>query len=264
MDNSYILLHPTQPNSGLFAFIWQTIRAIYHNPNKKYYFYFGPECCYYDEKIVGFNNVFNYYFEQPHTNTYPSNIEKEVGIIFDFESEFREGKEEFGLDFNEYNKRRFVFNEIINEHYKLNSYIEDKVQQYYNTYFENKRILGIHCRGTDHPNSTDVSKYLAKIADIAIEYDYIFATSDEQHKIDVLKSHFGEKLLTYNTFRSPNGQPVHISLRHMHNPRLIGEEALIEAYLLAKTNLLLIYTGSNVNFYVRALNPHLPYINLQD
>jgi hypothetical protein len=38
----------------------------------------------------------------------PSNIEKEVGLIFDFESEFREG-EEFNLVSEEYNKRRFVF-----------------------------------------------------------------------------------------------------------------------------------------------------------
>lgn len=263
MDNGYILLRPTQPQSGLFAFIWQTIRGIYHNPDKKYYFYFGPECCYYDGGIAGFNNAFEYYFEQPHTRVYPLHIEKEVGILHDFESEFREGKDEFGLDTDEYNRRRFVFNEIINKYYKLNGCMEEKVQSYYNAHFANKKILGIHCRGTDHPNNMDVSRYIAEIASIATDYDYIFAASDEQRKIDVLKSHFGDKLLTYDTFRSPNGAPIHISLRHMHNPRLIGEEALVEAYLLSKTDLLLLYTGSNVNFYVRAVNPHLPYIQLQ-
>ena len=74
MENSYILLHPTQPNSGLFAFIWQTIRGIYHNPNKQYYFYFGPECCYYDGSLPAFNNAWDYYFDQPYSSTFPSNI----------------------------------------------------------------------------------------------------------------------------------------------------------------------------------------------
>jgi hypothetical protein len=98
---------------------------------------------------------------------------------------------------------------------------------------------------------------------ISAEYDVIFAASDEQSKIDMLRHHIGDKLITYDTFRSPSSAPLHIALRHMHNPRLIGEEALIEVYLLARTNLLLLYTGSNVNFFVRALNPNLPYHTLQ-
>jgi hypothetical protein len=123
-------------------------------------------------------------------------------------------------------------------------------------------VLGLHCRGTDHPNNSDIGQYIAQIEKLAAEYDIIFAMSDEQNKIDILKNHFGNKLVTYDTFRSPNGAPLHISLRHMHNPRLMGEEVLIEAYLLARTDLLLFYTGSNVNFFVRALNPVLPYLQL--
>lgn len=264
MENKYLLLHPTNHNAGLFSYIWQTMRAIHHNPDKLYYFYFGHECSYYDGSYpAGFNNAWDYYFEQPHNTNFPNNIENEIGNIEHPYSEFREGVD-FGLSYEEYNNRRFIYNQIISKYIKPKHYLEQKINDFYNLHFKDKNIVGIHCRGTDHPNSTDISKFLMKITDIAKEYDYIFATSDEQHKIDILKSHFGEKLLTYNTFRSPDGQPVHISLRHMHSPRLIGEEALIEAYLLAKTNLLLIYTGSNVNFYVRALNPHLPYINLQD
>lgn len=249
-------------NSGLFAFIWQTIRGVYHNPDKPYYFYFGPECCYYDGNLAGFNNAWDYYFEQPHTSVVPLNIEKEVGLIFDFESEFREG-EEFNLVGEEYNKRRFVFHDIIQKYYKLKPYLTEKIDAYYNTHFQNKRVLGIHFRGTDHPNSTNVSKYMDEVKSIATDYDVIFATSDEQSKIDMLRHHFGDKLITYDTFRSPSDAPLHIALRHMHNPRLIGEEVLIEAYLLARTNLLLLYTGSNVNFFVRALNPNLPYHILQ-
>jgi hypothetical protein len=261
MTNSYILLHPTQPHSGLFAFIWQTIRGVYHNADKPYYFYFGPECCYYDDTIFGFNNAWDYYFEQPHTALVPLQIEKEVGLIFDAESEFREG-EEFGLSSEEYNKRRFVFNDIIKKYYVLKPYLREKIDTFYNLHLAGKRVIGLHCRGTDHPNNSDIGRYIEQIQNISADYDVIFATSDEQSKIDILKHHFGDKLITYDTFRSPTGAPIHIALRHMHNPRLIGEEALAEAYLLAKTDLLLFYTGSNVNFFVRALNPTLPYTQL--
>jgi hypothetical protein len=261
MTQSYILLHPTQPDSGLFAFIWQTIRGIYHNPDRQYYFYFGHECCYYNSNFKGFNNAWDYYFKQPHIQNMPNFVEKEVGLIFDFESEFREGVD-FNLNYNEYNNRRFIFNDIIKKYYILNDVITEKIDTFYTNNFKNKKVLGIHCRGTDHPNNTDITKYLKKIENIANDYDIIFATSDEQSKIDILIEYFGNKLITYPTFRSPNGLPIHISLRHLYEPNLIGEEVLIEAYLLSKTDLLLLYTDSNVNFYVRALNPNLPYINL--
>jgi len=262
MTDSYILLHPTQPNSGLFAFLWQTIRGIYHNPNKQYYFYFGEESCYYDRNVSGFNNAWDYYFEQPHTTTLPNNIEKEVGLIFDAESEFREG-EEFDLDTVEYNKRRFVFNQIIEKYYKLKPSLEQKIQEFYNKHMFGKKVLGLHCRGTDHPNNTNIENYFDQLETISKDYDVIFATSDEQNKIDALRLQFKDKIITYDTFRSPNKAPTHIALRNNYNPRLMGEEALIEAYLLSKTNLLTFYTGSNVNFYVRALNPNLPYILLK-
>lgn len=264
MNNEIILLNPTQPNSGLFAFIWQTIRGIYHNQNERYYFYFGNECCYYDLNynvgVSKINNVWDYYFKQPHSELYPVNIKKRIGLVFEFESEFREGVE-FGLNYDEYNRRRFIFNDIISKYYILNSGIDSKINEYYTSNFLNRNVIGIHLRGTDHPNNTDILKYISQIKNIVGD-NYIFATSDEQSKIDILSDVFGDKLLTYPTFRSKNGMPLHISLGHLHNPRLIGEEVLIESYLLAKTSLLLFYTGSNVNFYVRALNPHLPYIQL--
>jgi hypothetical protein len=261
MNTDYIILNPVFPNSGLFAFIWQSIRGIYHNPNEKYYFKFGPECCYYDHSILGMNNAWEYYFEQPHINYQPFNVKKVVGIIDVIESEFREG-EEFGLSREEYNNRRFVFNEIIQKYIKLKPHIQNKIDEFCQMHFKNKRVIGIHCRGTDHPNNTDITKFLDKIKQLSAGYDLIFAMSDEQSKIDVLQEAFQDRLVTCNTYRSPSNMPLHISMRNMHNPRLIGEEVLIEAYVLARTDRILLYTGSNVNFYVRALNPTLQYESL--
>jgi len=61
----YRLLHPTQHNSGMFAFIWQTIRAMYHYPEDEYYIWFGRESCYFDEEMYSQqsnDNVLDYFF----------------------------------------------------------------------------------------------------------------------------------------------------------------------------------------------------------
>lgn len=263
MNNKYIVLRPTQHQTGIFAFLWQSLRGIYHNPYQYYYFYFGKESCYFDGTVEGFNNVWDYYYKQPFTNTFPTVIEKEVGLIFDQISEFREG-EDYGLTTEEYNHRRFIFNSILNSYFELLPHMTEKIDSFWNTNMANKTILGIHCRGTDHPNNADLSKYLDQIEQISSDYDCIFAMSDEQGKIDILRERFGSKLITYDTFRSTNGAPLwHTSFAPIHNPRLIGEEALIESYLMARTAHLLFYTGSNVNFFIRALNPFLPYTLLK-
>lgn len=263
METNYILINPVHGGAGFFSYIWESLRAVYHNPNKHYYFYFGPESSYYDTSVTGFNNVWDYYFEQPHSSTFPSNnIEKYIRtIINEQESEYREG-EEFNLDFDAYNKQRFVYNEIINKYYKLKPEIQQKIESFYSTHFVNKRVLGIHCRGTDHPNNKNIFLYLDKIEATLQDYDVLFAMSDEQGKIDALRERFGNKVVTYSTFRSMNNMPLHVLPHHTYNKRLLGEEVLVEAYLLARTDMLLLYTGSNVNFYSRALNPHLQYINL--
>lgn len=262
MTDGYILVNPTHRHAGFFSYIWETIRTVYHHPNKKYYFYFGPESAYYDSTISGFNNAWDYYFQQPHSNTFPTNIEKHVSAINnDTESEYREGAE-FNLDYDLYNKRRFVFNNIINQYYKLQPHIQEKIDIFYSSNFLNKKVLGMHCRGTDHPYKKDVSLYLNKIEDMLKQYDVLFAMSDEEDKINTLKQTFGDRVVTYDTFRSNSSTPLHVSPKHNYNMRLLGEEVLIESYLLAKTDFLLLYTGSNVNFYSRVVNPNLQYINL--
>jgi hypothetical protein len=256
----YRLLHPTQPNSGLFAFIWQTLRGMYHYPNEKYYVLFGEECCYYDYDIhgqQGIYNVWDYYFEQPHTNTIPDKdqILSEVGLLHDDFSEFRD----VFLDPEIYKKRRLEYAQIVEKHVKLLPHVQEKLDSFYNENFSNKKVLGLHCRGTDHPDKKPMHMYVNEIAEKLKDYDAIFVTSDEQSRVDYIKNIFGDKVILYPTFRSINEGPLHYHNAYFHNKYFIGEEVLIEAYLLSKTNFLLCCTGSNVNFFIRCLNPNLEY-----
>lgn len=256
----YIFLHPTQPNSGLFAFIWQTLRGMYHYPNQKYYILFGKECCYFDEDIYyqqGVDNVWEYYFEQPHKDSLPKPEEviSEVGLLFDEFSEFRD----IFLEPETYQIRRQEYNYIINKYIKLLPHVSEKLEDFYIKNFAGKKVLGLHCRGTDHPDKLPMEQYVEKIKKHIDQYDILFVTSDEQSRVDYMKNVFGDKVLLYPTFRSQDQQPLHYQNSHNYNKYFVGEEVIIEAYLLARTNFLLCCSGSNVNFFVRSLNKNLPY-----
>jgi hypothetical protein len=256
----YVLLHPTQPNSGLFAFIWQTLRGMYHYPNNKYHILFGRECCYFDNDIYhqqGVENVWEYYFEQPHINSIPSEeqIIAEVGLLFDEFSEFRD----VFLEPEVYKVRRSEYHEIIKNNLKLLPHVSEKLEAFYNDNFVGKKVLGLHCRGTDHPDKKPMHLYINEIDNHLKNYDAIFVTSDEQARVDYIKNIFKDRVITYPTFRSLNEGPLHYQNNYSHNKYFIGEEVIIEAYLLSRTDFLLCCTGSNVNFFIRCLNKNIKY-----
>ena len=255
----YRLLHPTQHNSGMFAFIWQTIRAMYHYPEDEYYIWFGRESCYFDEEMYsqqGIDNVWDYYLKQPHTDSMPTTISSEVGLLHDEWSEFRD----IYLTPDVYAQRRIEYHNIIQKHVELLPHVQQKIDDFYKSKFENRRILGIHCRGTDHPDKQDMQYYVDKIATYIDDYDYVFIASDEQYRVDCIKQAFGDKVIEYDvTFRSISDSPLHYHNSMQCSKYYVGEDVIIEAYLLAKTNMLLCCTNSNVNYFARALNLELPY-----
>lgn len=262
----YRIINPTQHSSGMFAFIWHALRAMYTFPEDKYYIKFGRECCYFDEEMYqqqGIDNVWDYYFEQPHIGQEPSKdkILSVVGHPDDMESEYRTNVSgEILLTDSEYTEKRIKYGNILKEHVRLLPHILEKIDKYVNTYFKDKLVLGLHCRGTDHPDKLPMSSYIDAIKQYEDKYDYIFVTSDEQHRVDYIKQIFGEKVLEYNaTFRSPTEAPIHYNNIYNCSKYYIGEDVIIEAYLLSKVDMLLCCTGSNVNFFTRIINPELPY-----
>ena len=139
-------------------------------------------------------------------------------------------------------------------------HIESKIQSFYNQNLKGKAVLGIHCRGTDHPDKLAIEHYIERIKQYAVNYDVLFVTSDEQDRVDKIKQAFGSKVVEYPaTIRSVGDTPLHYANNFTSSKYYIGEDVIVEAYLLAKTDLLLCCTNSNVNYYTRALNTNLQY-----
>jgi hypothetical protein len=241
---------------GICGYIWQVLRAIWHNPDFRYYVDFSYGCQYGDDSVKETDNVWEYYFKQPGDSEYPpeDQVEKTIDEIINVpESEFRDV---FMVDPTpEYiSNRRHEFNDIINKHIKLQPSVESKIQEFVDRNFTGKRVLGVHFRGTDHPDKKNVFEYFQTIKDKAANYDLIFCASDEAERINALITVFGDKVVTYNSLRSESAEPLHYS----DKPKFrIGEDVIIEAYLLSKTDFLFCCSNSNVNYLSRAINPTL-------
>jgi len=264
--SDYLVLQPEQ-NCGFCGYIWQTIRAIYHNPNKKYYIDF-QNCIYKTDN----ENIWDLFFEQPHIATKPKEyeIEKKIGIIFDQDSSFTLS-EITPKTPEEFQRRRNIFNEIIKKYFVLKPAIQSKIDSFYSKNFEGRKILGIHLRGTDHPDKKRMCDYMQKIKEIAKDYEKIFVSTDEEERFLLMKLVYGEKILSWDTTRSKeNNIPLH---SHPHDTRYarinsskyqhkIVEDVIIESYLLSRVNYLMCCPGSNVNYLSRAINPNLEYVEL--
>jgi hypothetical protein len=241
---------------GICGYIWQVLRAIYHYPGREYYINFSDNCQYSDPAITSTDNVWEYYFEQPNNNDYPAEalVETTITDIIDVpESEFRDV---FMVNPTaEYiQTRRNEYNKIINQHIKLLPTVEEKIRNFTDKHFKGKRVLGVHFRGTDHPDKKYVTEYLQAIGTKAASYDVIFCASDEAHRVQALVNSFGDKVVTYDSIRSETAEPLHYS----NTPKFkIGEDVIIEAYLMANTHFLFCCGNSNVNYLARAINPNL-------
>jgi hypothetical protein len=262
----FIIVRPEE-NYGMCGYIWQTIRAIYHNPGKKYYIDFSNSIY-----RVGNDNVWDWFYEQPYSNLIPapSDVEKVVGIIFDQQSEFV-SPNICPNNEQEIQKRREIFSNIISKYIHLKPEMQQKVDSFVQKNYLGKRVLGLHLRGTDHPNKSRISNYMQKIKDTMDNYDALFVCSDEHERFRMVECTFGDKVISWNSIRSKNKDtPLHSHPQdrryHRNNTmeyqRKIAEDVVLETYLLSRTDFLMCCPGSNVNYLARAINPKLPYIEI--
>lgn len=261
MSEKYILVKPTD-NCGMCGYIWQSIRAMFHNPDKKYYIDFENSIY-----KASDDNVWDLFFEQPHTNEKPTKeqIEKEVGIIFDQESEFVWMETKPNTP-EEIQMRRDKFCSVIEKNIKLKPHVQTKVDDFVEQNFKGKKVLGVHLRGTDHPEKKHMDVYLQAIKEKIKDYDVLFICSDEHDRFQLATVAFKNKAVSYDSIRSrKNGFPLH---SHPHDrfygtdrsfeyQYKIAEDVIVEAYLMSKVDFLLCCSGSNVNYFSRSINPKL-------
>ena len=86
----------------------------------------------------------------------------------------------------------------------------------------------------------------------------IFAATDESYFLEALQKAFPGRVIAYEATRSKDAVGVHFS---REDPYRIGEEALLDALLLSRCNVL-IRTSSNLSLWSTYFSPELPTILL--
>jgi hypothetical protein len=158
-------------------------------------------------------------------------------------------------------------NELINKYIKLRSNIQSKIDDFSRLHFQEKYIVGIHYRGND--KSSEAPRVAFEVVFEAInnvirdKSNYkIFVATDEQLFLDYMIGKFGGLLDYTNSHRSKNNDPIHhIDGRPTDISYILGEEAVIDCYLLSQSDIM-IRTFSNLSSSAANINPLLPVIDL--
>jgi len=237
--------------------------GIYDTNGKNLWdFFFDPTSLYSVEDILETDDV-------TYTNKYCKNT-----VIYGCENCFRYKKYVRGGCVAIPSKEcRFAANKIINKYIKLNDATATKVENFANTFFDGK-ILGVHIRYSKshyqrERQGNDVLKRFKKNIEKHLcngGYDKVFIATDCEEVILTMKDHFGDKVVYYDSYRAKSGELF--DSKELSNIKTVkdiptslakieyAEEALIESYLLSKTDKLL-HGISNLSSCVQFLNPDM-------
>ena len=119
-----------------------------------------------------------------------------------------------------------------------------------NDIFQNKKVLGIHRRGTDHSLHGKIMSNIEIMKEVNNEfkknsYDKIFLITDDTTSSNFFKSELGENLIVTDSITTDSTLGLHkISLDGL----TLAEQVIRDSYLLSKTNFKMI-TRSNVSYF---------------
>jgi len=246
---------PTISSRGLFSHFLQVLSALMiydKEPDTKVLVDFTYGMLY-KSASHPLPNVWEYYFEQT--------------ADVDLKTAYANGAQVIPMTYN-YSifvdeEKRKLSNDLINKYIRVKPHIVKKVEEFAKN-FDGKKLIGVHVRRTDHiqdaPYIPD-EYYFAQIDTFSshMGMDSIFLCTDDESVVNSFTMKYGSRIITYPSIRSVNGKALHFS-SEIDGYRK-GEDVLIEAMLLAKTNFLL-KTVSGVTHFSVCYNMGLEYVDI--
>lgn len=156
---------------------------------------------------------------------------------------------------------------LMEKYVRIKKPIQEKIDAFYDAHMAGKKVIGIHLRGTDKGNETEMvgaMDYINAARKIAEKYDgdcLFFVATDEEKLLEKAKREFKEKIVYHNSYRSSDSMPVHF-YTHAYSPAKKGEEILIETVLLSRCDAI-IHGHSNVAYVATFFNPALETVFIE-
>lgn len=169
----------------------------------------------------------------------------------------------------DYNKHLTIqnANSLIIKHLIPRSEINTEVEQFIKCNFENKKVLGIHYRGTDKIEEAPFVSYnktfsiISKCLELNPDISKIFITTDNMDFIEFMKSSYLSDLICYHddSYRSNDGIAIH--KKNDLNKSDINKDAIINMLILSKCSFI-IKSASFLSSLSILFNPTIPYVML--
>lgn len=258
-------------SAGLFSNVNEVIQQIHMAKKGGYKFVIDwAESCYRQNDIDG--DPWNYYFHDCFCVEEQKSAELELApeTPYDESNIIRPDNELLGRITT---NRKYV-SEIISKHIKIKKHVQDIIENFSSTHFT-VPIIAVHIRGParldwvahlrsslKQKNGVPYESYFACVNKLLAKEPQakIFICSDSQMVIDEVHRTYGERVISYNADRSEKGE-MHIQYQTFFKskfaPYKLGEDVLVEAELIARTNYF-VHGSSNVVQYVICRSPDLP------
>jgi len=263
-------------------------RLFYANPGEILYFHFTNIL--YGESN---RNIWATYLKQPFESEKEliqekfnnKNITEEHGVFVDKSKPFL-----FGYGKEQNNASEFLnvnsvtqYREFATTYLKFKDRLLTKVNLFCEKFINNKRVISLHKRGTDQFTSRGHAGNVVAFTDEQLiemvknnleDYDFIFLATDEDRVYKLLKEYFGDKVLSYSTIRSQEGDTRGTHVAHINdteeNKYILGEEAIIDFLIMSrcsyslcmKSNLSLLTILMRNDFNYKFIDNHVQYNEL--
>ena len=185
-----------------------------------------------------FNNVSNYKLEE---------VYKSKNVILSREDFHHKMSYRIHLDKN--------FEKFKNKEISLKKKYYDFVESFFDkNSLKNKKILGIHFRGTSYKTSRGhifpaTEKQIKKYVDEILSdenFDKIFLCTEELRYLNFFKKNYPNKLLHLNTYKS-NYNDAFLKYERSNHRYLLGDESIKDALMLSKCSSLLFVRSNIIN-----------------
>lgn len=196
-------------------------------------------------------NWWTYYFE-------PIYIGKKARLVYPTKKQYTAG----------WKRRMFITKEtaaqLVKKYIHIKPHIQQKIDEFTSKYFLDYYTIGIHYRGTDKAKEAPRIEYETVFEEIEKqipqeEHYVLFIATDEADFLEEARKKYPNRVVAIDAQRSNSGGlGVHFANKNNYT---IGEEALIDACLLSKCDIL-IRTSSNLSLWSTYFNPDLPVVLL--
>ena len=187
-----------------------------------------------NRKILNTYNSWEYYFEQIKPYNLDEVYKSKNVIITD---NFFYSNIDFSYNITDDQELVEIFHKLI----KVKKNKLSTIKYYRKKLFENKKVLGVHFRGTGYKNSRNpfpltINQMINQINKILLkdDYDKIFLMTEDENNFNALTNYYGKKIIYLKTtVRGKTNQEVYDKYSRDRHRYKLGRDVLIETYLLS-------------------------------